>query len=132
MYPVVTAKIFAVTTDPFIVLSSSIFAIMGLRALYLLLADIANHPHYHRSPGRDQPRPDQSEQAGIARTSLSRTVIKRHLWKAYEYWLSGQAAPQSPVDAAPRPAVLRKRKFEFQPLIMATKDGLTLCVNCWL
>ena len=31
--------IFAVTTDPFIVFTSNIFAIMGLRALYFLLAD---------------------------------------------------------------------------------------------
>ena len=30
--------IFAVTTDPFIVLTSNIFAIMGLRAMYFLLA----------------------------------------------------------------------------------------------
>ena len=33
--------IFAVTTDPFIVLTSNIFAIMGLRAMYFLLADFA-------------------------------------------------------------------------------------------
>ena len=33
--------IFAITTDPFIVATSNIFAIMGLRALYFLLADIA-------------------------------------------------------------------------------------------
>lgn len=34
--------IFAVTTDPFVVFTSNIFAIMGLRALYFLLADLAN------------------------------------------------------------------------------------------
>ncbi len=34
--------IFAVTTDPFIVLTSNIFAILGLRAMYFLLADIAH------------------------------------------------------------------------------------------
>ena len=33
--------IFAVTTDPFIVLTSNIFAILGLRAMYFLLADFA-------------------------------------------------------------------------------------------
>lgn len=33
--------IFAVTTDPFIVLTSNIFAIMGLRAMYFLLAGMA-------------------------------------------------------------------------------------------
>ncbi|MBO2621451.1 TerC family protein [Shewanella algae] len=33
--------IFAVTTDPFIVLTSNIFAIMGLRAMYFLLAGAA-------------------------------------------------------------------------------------------
>lgn len=37
--------IFAVTTDPFIVFTSNIFAIMGLRALYFLLADVANRFH---------------------------------------------------------------------------------------
>ncbi|WP_370654598.1 TerC family protein [Hydrogenophaga sp.] len=37
--------IFAVTTDPFIVFTSNIFAIMGLRALYFLLADIAERFH---------------------------------------------------------------------------------------
>ncbi|MDB5852791.1 MAG: Alx protein [Herminiimonas sp.] len=34
--------IFAVTTDPFIVLTSNVFAILGLRAMYFLLADFAN------------------------------------------------------------------------------------------
>lgn len=37
--------IFAITTDPFIVFTSNIFAIMGLRALYFLLADMANRFH---------------------------------------------------------------------------------------
>lgn len=37
--------IFAVTTDPFIVLTSNIFAILGLRALYFLLADMAERFH---------------------------------------------------------------------------------------
>lgn len=34
--------VFAVTTDPFIVLTSNIFAILGLRAMYFLLADFAD------------------------------------------------------------------------------------------
>ena len=34
--------IFAITTDPFIVLTSNIFAILGLRAMYFLLADMAS------------------------------------------------------------------------------------------
>src|SRR5574343_1340101 len=34
--------IFAITTDPFIVLTSNIFAILGLRAMYFLLADLAD------------------------------------------------------------------------------------------
>ncbi|MWL86935.1 TerC/Alx family metal homeostasis membrane protein [Cupriavidus sp. SW-Y-13] len=37
--------IFAVTTDPFIVFTSNIFAIMGLRALYFLLADMSLRFH---------------------------------------------------------------------------------------
>jgi tellurite resistance protein TerC len=37
--------IFSVTTDPFIVFTSNIFAIMGLRALYFLLADMAERFH---------------------------------------------------------------------------------------
>jgi len=37
--------IFAVTNDPFIVLTSNIFAILGLRALYFLLADMAERFH---------------------------------------------------------------------------------------
>ncbi|MBI3285379.1 MAG: TerC family protein [Burkholderiales bacterium] len=37
--------IFAVTTDPYIVFTSNIFAIMGLRALYFLLADMADRFH---------------------------------------------------------------------------------------
>ncbi|MFH2140479.1 MAG: TerC family protein [Pseudomonadota bacterium] len=37
--------IFAITTDPFIVFTSNIFAIMGLRALYFLLADVADRFH---------------------------------------------------------------------------------------
>ncbi len=38
--------IFAITTDPFIVFTSNIFAIMGLRALYFLLADVAERFHF--------------------------------------------------------------------------------------
>ncbi len=38
--------IFAVTTDPFIIFTSNIFAIMGLRALYFLLADMAERFHF--------------------------------------------------------------------------------------
>ncbi|MEA2434804.1 MAG: tellurite resistance protein TerC [Actinomycetota bacterium] len=37
--------IFAVTKDPFIVLTSNVFAILGLRALYFLLADIMDRFH---------------------------------------------------------------------------------------
>lgn len=37
--------IFSVTQDPFIVMTSNIFAILGLRALYFLLADIADRFH---------------------------------------------------------------------------------------
>ena len=37
--------IFAVTTDPFIVFTSNIFAILGLRAMYFLLADLAARFH---------------------------------------------------------------------------------------
>lgn len=34
--------IFAISTDPFIVLTSNVFAILGLRAMYFLLADMAD------------------------------------------------------------------------------------------
>ena len=34
--------IFAITGDPFIVLTSNVFAILGLRAMYFLLADVAD------------------------------------------------------------------------------------------
>ena len=37
--------IFAITTDPFIVLTSNIFAILGLRAMYFLLAAVAARFH---------------------------------------------------------------------------------------
>ncbi|MBW7902630.1 MAG: TerC family protein [Rhodocyclaceae bacterium] len=37
--------IFAITTDPFIVMTSNIFAVLGLRALYFLLADLASRFH---------------------------------------------------------------------------------------
>lgn len=38
--------IFAITTDPFIVATSNIFAILGLRALYFLLAGMMDRFHY--------------------------------------------------------------------------------------
>jgi tellurite resistance protein TerC len=38
--------IFAITQDPFIVYSSNVFAILGLRALYLLLAGVIDRFHY--------------------------------------------------------------------------------------
>ena len=37
--------IFAITKDPFIVLTANIFAILGLRALYFVLADLADRFH---------------------------------------------------------------------------------------
>jgi len=37
--------IFAITRDPFIVLTSNVFAILGLRAMYFLLASVANKFH---------------------------------------------------------------------------------------
>jgi tellurite resistance protein TerC len=37
--------IFAITTDPFIVLTSNVFAILGLRAMYFLLAGL--HEKFH-------------------------------------------------------------------------------------
>jgi tellurite resistance protein TerC len=38
--------IFAITEVPFIVYSSNVFAILGLRALYFLLADVIHRFHY--------------------------------------------------------------------------------------
>ncbi|MEO8274838.1 MAG: TerC family protein [Thermoanaerobaculia bacterium] len=38
--------IFAVTRDPFLVFSSNIFAVLGLRSLYFLLADLMGKFHY--------------------------------------------------------------------------------------
>ena len=38
--------IFAVTQDPFIVYSSNVFAILGLRALYFLMAEVIHRFHY--------------------------------------------------------------------------------------
>jgi tellurite resistance protein TerC len=38
--------IFAVTEDPFIIYSSNVFAILGLRAMYFLLADVMDRFHY--------------------------------------------------------------------------------------
>lgn len=37
--------IFAVTSDPFVVLTANTFAILGLRAMYFLLADVAHRFH---------------------------------------------------------------------------------------
>src|SRR5207248_259892 len=38
--------IFAITTDPFIIYSSNVFAILGMRALYFALAGIMDRFHY--------------------------------------------------------------------------------------
>ncbi len=40
--------VFAITREPFIVYSSNVFAILGLRALYLVLADLLNDLKYLR------------------------------------------------------------------------------------
>src|SRR6476660_9826567 len=39
-------SIFAVTEDPFIVYTSNVFAILGLRSLYFLLAGVMHKFHY--------------------------------------------------------------------------------------
>ena len=41
--------IFAITTDPSIVYTSNIFAILGLRALYFALAAMVQRFHYPRA-----------------------------------------------------------------------------------
>jgi len=38
--------IFAITDDPFVVMTSNIFAVLGLRALYFVLADMADRFHF--------------------------------------------------------------------------------------
>jgi tellurite resistance protein TerC len=38
--------IFAVTLDPFLVYTSNVFAILGLRSLYFLLADVVSKFHF--------------------------------------------------------------------------------------
>jgi len=38
--------IFAITTDPFLVFTSNVFAILGLRSLYFALADMMERFHY--------------------------------------------------------------------------------------
>jgi len=38
--------IFGITRDPFIVYTSNVFAILGLRALYFLLADVLDYFRY--------------------------------------------------------------------------------------
>jgi tellurite resistance protein TerC len=38
--------IFAITTDPFVVYTSNVFAILGLRALYFALAGVVDRFHY--------------------------------------------------------------------------------------
>lgn len=40
--------VFSITTDPFLVFSSNIFAIMGLRSMYFVLADMLNRFEYLR------------------------------------------------------------------------------------
>ena len=40
--------IFALTQDPFIVLTSNVFAVLGLRSMYFLLADVIRRFHYLR------------------------------------------------------------------------------------
>lgn len=40
--------IFAITTDPFIVFTSNVFAILGLRSLYFVLAPLIHHFYYMR------------------------------------------------------------------------------------
>jgi len=46
--------IFAVTKDPFIVYTSNIFAILGLRALYFLLANVINAPSSKHTKKKDK------------------------------------------------------------------------------
>ncbi|HRE14234.1 MAG TPA: TerC/Alx family metal homeostasis membrane protein, partial [Usitatibacteraceae bacterium] len=38
--------IFAITEDPFIVMAANVFAVLGLRALYFVVADLAHRFHY--------------------------------------------------------------------------------------
>ena len=40
--------IFAISQDPFIVLTSNVFAVLGLRSMYFLLADVIRRFHYLR------------------------------------------------------------------------------------
>ena len=44
--------IFAITTDPFLVFTSNVFAILGLRSLYFALSGILDRSAFSRSPCR--------------------------------------------------------------------------------
>ena len=66
--------IFAITTDPFIVYTSNIFAILGLRALYFALAAMVHRFHYlkycaRRSCWSSSARRSSSPGAWVGRSS---------------------------------------------------------------
>ena len=63
--------IFAVTGDPFIVFTSNIFAILGLRAMYFLLADMAERFHLAQVWAGDDPDVHRGENAAARRLQNS-------------------------------------------------------------
>jgi tellurite resistance protein TerC len=97
--------IFAITTDPFIVLTSNVFAILGLRAMYFLLAAVAARFHL-LSYGLavilvfigtkmmliDVVKIPVAVSLGLVVTVLAATM-----------WLSLHVAPKSPAGSTARP-----------------------------
>jgi tellurite resistance protein TerC len=103
--------VLAVTTDPFIVYTSNVFALLGMRALYFLLAGAADRIRYLR-PGL------AVILAGVAVKLLLADVLELPAWSAPVFItavlagvavasvLSGRraAAASAPRDRAPVPA----------------------------
>ena len=87
--------VFAVTRDPFLVYSSNVFAILGLRALYFLLSGVigkfrlpqvraVGRAHLRRcedAPGRRLQGPDRPVSLGVIAALLT-AAVAASLWKS--------------------------------------------------
>ena len=61
----------SVTSDPVIITSANLFALLGLRSLYSLLADVAERLHYLKSA------------VAVILAFIAVTLVLEHVWGAY-------------------------------------------------
>ena len=110
--------IFAVTKDPFIVFTSNIFAILGLRSLFFLLAGVMERFHYLEGRARARARVRRHEDAARPTSTRSRSGGR---WRRSAAILGRRG--RGVLASSPRPVARAGRAAARAPTPAANQSG---------